>query len=250
MTSYRIALLAGALLFGMADGARAAGEINIVRDLAGRVGPVIGSAQACRDIGRPRIQAIVDKFSLVIREASANEAERSDLTQVFDRSVADGRTAVTSGRMDCGRADRQLADLERSIAGPSLSSVIGPSSAAAATAAQAATAPTAAVPPALTGPFPRGITEREIRFGIAAPFSGAARELGRQMKLGIETAFNRVNDAGGIDGRMLKLFAADDGYEPSRTPEAMKQLYDKGSGVRHHRQCRDADGGGGGALLA
>ena len=101
MKSYRIALLAGALLFGMADGARAAGEINIVRDLAGRVGPVIGSAQACRDIGRPRIQAIVDKFSLVIREASANEAERSDLTQVFDRSVADGRTAVTSGRIDC-----------------------------------------------------------------------------------------------------------------------------------------------------
>ena len=227
MTSYRIALLAGALLFGMADGARAAGEINIVRDLAGRVGPVIGSAQACRDIARPRIQAIVDKFSLVIREASANEAERSDLTQVFDRSVADGRAAVTSGRMDCGRADRQLADLERSIAGPSLSSVIGPSTAAAATAAQAATAPTAAVPPALTGPFPRGITEKEIRFGIAAPFSGSARELGRQMKLGIETAFNRVNEAGGIDGRMLKLFAADDGYEPSRTPEAMKQLYEK-----------------------
>ena len=227
MTSYRIALLAGALLFGMAGGARAAGEINIVRDLAGRVGPVIGSAQACRDIGRPRIQAIVDKFSLVIREASTNEAERSDLTQVFDRSVADGRPAVSSGRMDCGRADRQLADLERSIAGPSLSSVIGPSTAAAATAAQAATAPTAAVPPVLTGPFPRGITEKEIRFGIAAPFSGASRELGRQMKLGIETAFNRVNEAGGMDGRMLKLFAADDGYEPSRTPEAMKHLYEK-----------------------
>ena len=34
------------------------------------------------------------------------------------------------------------------------------------------------------------------------------------MKLGIETAFNRINDAGGVDGRMLKLFAADDGYEP------------------------------------
>jgi branched-chain amino acid transport system substrate-binding protein len=71
------------------------------------------------------------------------------------------------------------------------------------------------------------MTDREIRFGIAAPFSGSARELGRQMKLGIETAFNRMNDAGGIDGRMLKLFAADDGYEPGRTPEAMKQLYEK-----------------------
>ncbi len=47
------------------------------------------------------------------------------------------------------------------------------------------------------------------------------------MKLGIETAFNRINDSGGVDGRMLKLFAADDGYEPSRTGEAMKQLYEK-----------------------
>src|SRR5438552_3504092 len=65
------------------------------------------------------------------------------------------------------------------------------------------------------------------RVGIAAPFSGSARELGRQMKLGIETAFNRINDSGGVDGRMLKLFAADDGYEPSRTGEAMKQLYEK-----------------------
>jgi branched-chain amino acid transport system substrate-binding protein len=81
--------------------------------------------------------------------------------------------------------------------------------------------------PATTGPAVRGITDREIRLGIAAPFSGASKELGRQMKLGLDTAFNRVNDAGGIDGRMLRLIAADDGYEPTRTPEAMAQLYDK-----------------------
>ncbi|WP_295851289.1 ABC transporter substrate-binding protein [Tardiphaga sp.] len=81
--------------------------------------------------------------------------------------------------------------------------------------------------PATTGPAVRGITDREIRLGIAAPFSGASKELGQQMKLGLDTAFNRVNDAGGIDGRMLRLIAADDGYEPTRTPEAMAQLYDK-----------------------
>jgi len=84
-------------------------------------------------------------------------------------------------------------------------------------------APGATFPPAVV----RGMTDREIRFGIAAPFSGSARELGRQMKLGIDTAFSRVNDAGGVDGRMLKLFAADDGYEPTRTADAMKQLYEK-----------------------
>jgi ABC-type branched-subunit amino acid transport system substrate-binding protein len=47
------------------------------------------------------------------------------------------------------------------------------------------------------------------------------------MKLGIDTAFNRVNDAGGVNGRMLRLIAADDGYEPARTAETMKQLYEK-----------------------
>jgi branched-chain amino acid transport system substrate-binding protein len=73
----------------------------------------------------------------------------------------------------------------------------------------------------------RGITDDEIRFGISAPFSGAAKELGRQMKVGIETAFNRVNDAGGIHGRQLRLIAADDGYDPARTAETMTQLYEK-----------------------
>jgi ABC-type branched-subunit amino acid transport system substrate-binding protein len=163
----------------------------------------------------------------VITEAATNEAERSDLTQSFDRSVAEGRSAVTTGRIDCRSADRQLADLERSIGGtgPSLSAVIAPSSAAAATAA-AATAPTAAVP-VFGGPAIRGITDQEIRFGIAAPFSGSAKELGRQMKLGIDAAFNRVNETGGVEGRLLKLIAADDGYEPARTGDAMKQLYEK-----------------------
>ncbi len=223
MTARLTILLFSALLAGTA-GAAAGDKTDVVRGLAGRVGPIIGSALACRDIARPRIQAIVDKFTAVIKEASSNEAERSDLTQAFDRSVADGRGAVTTGRTDCRSADRQLADLERSIAGPgpgpSVAAVTAPSSAA------AATAPTAPEPVAAGSPV-RGVTDQEIRFGMAAPFSGSAKELGRQMKLGIDTAFNRVNDAGGVEGRMLKLIAADDGYEPTRTADAMKQLYEK-----------------------
>src|SRR5712664_2352401 len=215
-------VVSGALLAGV--GGAAAGDKEVVRNLAGRVGPIIGSALACRDIARPRIQIIVDKFTAVITEASTNEAERSDLTQLLDRSVADGRGAVTSGRVDCGLADRQLADLERAITrpAPSLPAVVAPSFAAAT--AVAATAPTAAVP---VGPAVRGVTDREIRFGMSANLSGAAKENGRQMRLGIDLAFNRVNDAGGVNGRMLKLIVADDGYEPARTVENMKQLHDK-----------------------
>jgi len=228
-TRWAIFFLSCAVLAG--EGAAASDKANIVRDLAGRVGPILGSALACQDIARPRIQLIVDKFTAVIAEASTNDAERSDLTQLLDRNVANGRGAVTSGQTDCRQADRQLADLERSIATPALPAAIAPPAPAAApsvassfSAATAATAPTAPVP---VGPAVRGITDREIRFGIAAPFSGSSKELGRQMKLGIDTAFNRVNDAGGVEGRMLKLIAADDGFEPTRTADAMKQLYEK-----------------------
>jgi len=72
----------------------------------------------------------------------------------------------------------------------------------------------------------RGITDNEIRFGIAAPFTGPARKLGEEMRLGIETAFKLANDGGGVHGRHLSLVTADDGYEPARTADAMKQLYD------------------------
>src|SRR5262249_8633650 len=75
-------------------------------------------------------------------------------------------------------------------------------------------------------PSIRGVTDKEIRFGISAPFTGSAKELGSQMKLGIETAFNLINDAGGIHGRQLKLVAADDGYQLWRTAGTMKQLYE------------------------
>jgi len=77
------------------------------------------------------------------------------------------------------------------------------------------------------GPPVRGISDSEIVLGMAAPFSGAAKELGRQMKLGIDTAFAAINAAGGVHGRQLRVTAVDDGYEPTKTVEAMKQLYER-----------------------
>jgi branched-chain amino acid transport system substrate-binding protein len=73
----------------------------------------------------------------------------------------------------------------------------------------------------------RGVSDKEILFGMAAPFTGASRELGRQMKIGVETAFSQINYAAGMNGRLLRLIAADDGYEPTRTADVMQVLYDK-----------------------
>ena len=73
----------------------------------------------------------------------------------------------------------------------------------------------------------QGVTDTEIRFGMAAPFSGPAREMGHQLKLGVDLAFAQANDEGGVHGRQLKLVTADDAYEPNRTLNAMKELYEQ-----------------------
>jgi branched-chain amino acid transport system substrate-binding protein len=73
-------------------------------------------------------------------------------------------------------------------------------------------------------PVIRGVTDSEILFGMSAPFSGPAKELGRGMKTGIDLAFAAANEAGGVNGRKLRLVALDDGYEPDRTRTVMKEL--------------------------
>jgi ABC-type branched-subunit amino acid transport system substrate-binding protein len=73
----------------------------------------------------------------------------------------------------------------------------------------------------------RGVTDTEIRFGISAALSGPTKELGQNMRMGIMAAFNAANANGGVHGRQLRLIAADDGYEPARAAETMKQLYEK-----------------------
>src|SRR6201996_898323 len=133
--------LSCALLTGAAGAATPGDNVGVVRDLASRVGPIVGSALACSEINHPRIQVIADKFRAVIREVSTNEAERDDVARLFDRYVNDGRSAISAGRNDCRSADRQLTDLETSISGPSLASVIGPSAANAAPAPAASAAP-------------------------------------------------------------------------------------------------------------
>ena len=58
-----------------------------------------------------------------------------------------------------------------------------------------------------------GITPEEVLFGQSAAFSGPARELGLNMRLGIEAAFAEVNQQGGVFGRQLSLISLDDTYE-------------------------------------
>ena len=59
-----------------------------------------------------------------------------------------------------------------------------------------------------------GVTESAILFGQSAAFTGPAEELGKNMRLGIQAAFNERNERGGVHGRTLELETLDDAYEP------------------------------------
>jgi branched-chain amino acid transport system substrate-binding protein len=213
-----------------------ADNLSVVRNLATDLGPLIGSALSCQDIARSRVQTIIDKFHLVIEKASSKPSEREDIARLFDRSIKSAYDSATSTKIDCQSAERRLVDLEQSIgvsSGPSGSSVTGaiataPTRAPTEPPQSPAPAKAAVEPPQSAAPVDvQGITDREIRFGAVLGLSGATKENGRQMNLGISAAFAKANDEGGIDGRLLKLMTYDDGYEPSRTLEGMKQLYER-----------------------
>ena len=235
--------------------------------LATRVGQILGAATACRDIARPRIANMTDLLLEVFKASTTSEDELKATKQLYDRNVAEGQRAVNSRQIDCLNADRNLADLESAVltttpvaSAPTGVAASGRSASPAAAPAGVGPSPTGAALPATPplGPMPpprptiataipsvpappstsplaqgnmnipsRGVTDKEIRFGISAPFSGATKELGHHMKLGIEAAFDAVNAVGGVHGRQLTLVAADDGYEPARTSETMKQLYER-----------------------
>ncbi len=219
MRSRSIALLTCAFLLAgplSATSAPRDDKGNVLRGLASRVGHVLGAASACPSVARPRIKSVSDKITDVIKASSLGEDESKAIVDVFNASYLEGGRAVSARQTDCATADRELADLESASAPASQMNVMTPAAQSATFATQVSLGPV------------HGVTDNEIRFGISAPFSGPAKDLGHQMRVGIETAFRMTNETGGVNGRQLSLVTADDGYEPARTADTMKQLYEQG----------------------
>jgi ABC-type branched-subunit amino acid transport system substrate-binding protein len=73
----------------------------------------------------------------------------------------------------------------------------------------------------------QGVTADKIVLGQAAVFTGPAAQLGIQMRNGIKTYFDFVNEKGGVHGRKLELVSEDDKYEPAVAPSASQALIEK-----------------------
>jgi branched-chain amino acid transport system substrate-binding protein len=71
-----------------------------------------------------------------------------------------------------------------------------------------------------------GVSDAEIKIGQTIPYSGpisAAGTIGRA-----ELAyFQMINEAGGINGRRVKLISLDDGYSPPKTVEQVRRLVEQ-----------------------
>lgn len=72
-----------------------------------------------------------------------------------------------------------------------------------------------------------GISDERILFGQSAAFSGPVRELGKNMRIGIEAAFQEANVRGGIHGRQLTLLSLDDAYEPEAAIANTRRLIEQ-----------------------
>jgi ABC-type branched-subunit amino acid transport system substrate-binding protein len=84
----------------------------------------------------------------------------------------------------------------------------------------------AAIAPALAA-AETGVTNDKILVGQAAAFSGPAAQLGIQMRNGILSYFNYVNERGGVNGRKIELVTEDDKYEANQAQAASRRLIEE-----------------------
>lgn len=69
-----------------------------------------------------------------------------------------------------------------------------------------------------------GVTATEIILGQSAALDGPAEALGKGMEIGMEVYFAKINKAGGINGKKIKLISHSDGYEPGRCIQNTRKL--------------------------
>jgi len=72
-----------------------------------------------------------------------------------------------------------------------------------------------------------GVTENEILIGSCSALEGPSHFLGTETVTGAKAYFAMINDAGGVDGRKLKLISYDDSYDPAKTEACFNRLMEQ-----------------------
>ena len=70
----------------------------------------------------------------------------------------------------------------------------------------------------------QGVSKDEIRIGTIQDLSGPLAGFGKQSRNGMQLAVDELNEQGGINGRKLKLYVEDSGYDPKKAVLAAQKL--------------------------
>jgi branched-chain amino acid transport system substrate-binding protein len=73
----------------------------------------------------------------------------------------------------------------------------------------------------------RGVTASEVVFGMHTDLSGVAATYGVSSSNGVKMRFEEVDQAGGIEGRKLKVIVEDQGYQVPKAVQACNKLINR-----------------------
>jgi branched-chain amino acid transport system substrate-binding protein len=69
-----------------------------------------------------------------------------------------------------------------------------------------------------------GVTPTQVTLGMCNVLTGPAAALGTGVRKGSQVYFDKVNKAGGVNGRKIQVVSYDDGYEPKNTVAQTNKL--------------------------
>lgn len=76
----------------------------------------------------------------------------------------------------------------------------------------------------MAGAQQQGVSKDEIRIGTIQDLSGPLAGFGKQARNGMQLAVDELNEQGSVQGRKLKLFVEDSGYDPKKAVLAAQKL--------------------------
>ncbi len=73
----------------------------------------------------------------------------------------------------------------------------------------------------------RGVTNSQVTFGMPTDLSGVAATYGVSSSNGVKMRFDEINEAGGVEGRKLRLIVEDQGYQVPKAVQACNKLINR-----------------------
>lgn len=88
--------------------------------------------------------------------------------------------------------------------------------------------------------FSAGAHAQTIKIGVVGPTTGAVTQYGDMVREGVDTAVERINAAGGVNGKKLETVVIDDGCEPKQGPVAANRVVNSKIGFVVGHVCSGA----------